>query len=148
MSYPRVTKKEGTRFLRKRKAGEDPGPLQIDEATPGDTFSWSELALKVKAEIEKVRLELGAIEKGTGKGALFEARTTEIIHKGLPRPHPALFDPEFFIWLTMSHFFELVEWRFGKDANDANYGLGNPREGLLFRLWLRAEIAYSPLEKD
>src|SRR5262249_16560689 len=60
----------------------------------------------------------------------------------------ALFDPEFFMWLTMCYFVDLVKFRFGPEANDANFGVANPREGLLFRLWLRAEIAYSLNEED
>jgi hypothetical protein len=47
--------------------------------------------------------------------------------------------------LAVTHFGDLIEWRYGNKEGGSdlkNYGIGAPIENFLYRLWLRAEIAY------
>ena len=58
-----------------------------------------------------------------------------------------LADPDFWIWLAVVHFPEIVEWRYRYQnrktdtfAQFVNYGVGSKSDNLMYRLWLRAEI--------
>jgi hypothetical protein len=60
-------------------------------------------------------------------------------------------DPEFWIWLTLVNFGDLVEWRYDAQAQGAdwrNYGVGASGENFLYRLWLRAELGYDESAPD
>ena len=63
----------------------------------------------------------------------------------------ALADHEFWIWLAVVQYADIVEWRFGttgRHAKPANYGIGQRIENLFFRVWLRAELVKDPKAKD
>jgi hypothetical protein len=69
----------------------------------------------------------------------------------MPRHHPGYSDSGFWTWLAATHFGDLIEWRYGnkEDGSDLkNYGIGAPIENFLYRLWLRAEIAYDDRASD
>ena len=60
-------------------------------------------------------------------------------------------DPEFWIWLALMHFNDLIEWRYDaqqQGADSRNYGVGAAGETFLYRLWLRAELGYDESSSD
>ena len=81
----------------------------------------------------------------------FEGRAAKLVHSMVPPHSDAFTDPDFWIWLTVAYFSDLVEWRYGNPADGtklANYGIGSRTENLLYRLWLRAELVLDDNEKD
>lgn len=86
-------------------------------------------------------------------GGKFETAVCEIVHRELEGFEPsALADPDFWTWMAVARFANLIEWRFGatagKRAKSANYGIGSRSENLLFRLWLRAELVKDTSQDD
>jgi len=82
------------------------------------------------------------------RGGQFEAEACVEIHKCLPFDPAMLGDHEFWTWLAVFRFRELVDWRYGGKAAPANFGIGNWSENLMYRLWLRADIVYKPGDKN
>lgn len=84
------------------------------------------------------------------KGGKFEAEACVAMHSELPYDPQMLADYEWWRWLAVFRFRELVEWRYGSrgGANPNNFGIGRPPENLLYRLWLRAEVSYDPRRED
>jgi hypothetical protein len=149
MSYPTLNIADAVRYLNQKRSGGEPEPLTVGEVQHGEALDWDEIALELKTELSKLQKEIGPIEgKGGGKGAQFEAKASEIVHRILPRQHPALFDPGFFLWLTVVHFYDLVQWRFGETGKLMNFGVANRVEGLMYRLWIRGEVGFDPKNKD
>jgi hypothetical protein len=80
-------------------------------------------------------------------GGQFEAEACSEIHRALPFDPEMLADHEFWTWLAVFRFRELVDWRHGSDttvAAPANFGIGDGSENLLYRMWLRADAGYEP----
>lgn len=77
----------------------------------------------------------------------FEAEACIHLHRTLPRDATMLADYDFWTWLAVFVFRELVDWRHGGtkgEAKPANFGIGKRDENLLFRMWARADIGYDP----
>ncbi len=84
-------------------------------------------------------------------GGAFEAQACPEIHRALPFDPQMLADYEWWTWLAVFHFRELVDWRHGGEtgqAAPANFGIGNGSENLLYRMWLRADAGYDPKRSD
>lgn len=84
-------------------------------------------------------------------GGKFEAEACREIHQALPFDPVMLADYEWWTWLAVFRFRELVDWRYGSgnaEAAAANFGIGNGGENLLYRMWLRADIGYDPKRED
>ena len=84
-------------------------------------------------------------------GGRFEAEACSEIHRLVPFDPDMLADYEFWTWLAVFHFRELVDWRHGGDtgrAAPANFGIGSGSENLLYRMWLRADAGYRPDDID
>lgn len=84
-------------------------------------------------------------------GGKFEAEACAEIHRALPFNPLMLADYEWWTWLAVFHFRELVDWRHGSEtrvAAPANFGIGNGSENFLYRMWLRADAAYDPGRAD
>lgn len=100
--------------------------------------------------VVSLRSALGALRAGWPEGFkndkernLFEGKASRLVHAMIPDDSEMLSDPEFWIWLAVVHFPDLVEWRYGNPVAGtklANYGVGSRTENLLYRLWLRAEL--------
>ena len=78
-------------------------------------------------------------------GGKFEAEACIHVHQALSFDAMMLGDYEFWTWLAVFHFRELVDWRHGSEKGEAapeNFGIGTPSENLLYRMWLRADMAY------
>jgi hypothetical protein len=108
--------------------------------------------------VSRLREALGALRASYPDGLkndrernIFEGKAAKLVHQIVPDQAEPLSDPDFWIWLAIAHFSELIEWRYGSPAHGtkgANYGIGNRSENLLRRLWLRAELALDESAKD
>lgn len=108
--------------------------------------------------VTTLREALGALRAGWPEGLkndkernLFEGKASRLVHATIPDNSDTLSDPEFWIWLAVVHFPDLIEWRYGNPPAGtklANYGVGSRTENLLYRLWLRAELVLDELADD
>ena len=81
----------------------------------------------------------------------FEAHASEIVHKNLFFDSQAFSDPDFWIWLSVDKFYDLIKWRHPESKegkfNLKNFGIGSTSDNFLYRMWARADIAYDETEK-
>lgn len=131
-------------------------PVSVDEFAfikgTGDLIELAPLE-KLQSKLEETQSNFPSlIKRGTGDGGRFELQGCEHVHRELSSfPAEALADPEFWIWVTVANFSELVQWRFGvypHRAKLSNYGIGSGTEGMIMRMWLRGEIGYDGNLKD
>lgn len=152
MPYPILGKTEARLYLQAveaASAAETDAP-ELPEARTSDEGSdedWDAIAAEVRAALDKLVAQSSG-EAGEVKGGAFEAAAGPVIHAILPSEHPALADPEFWVWLTLTHGLDIVDWRYQGKRNLKNFGIGGVGENFLYRLWLRAEIAHAPGTKD
>lgn len=151
MRYPTMTAGDANLYLAARRGG-----VTMD----------GESLVKVKGAgsdldqsfVTGLREALGALRAGWPDGLkndrernIFEGKASRLVHGIVPAESEFLCDSEFWTWLSVIHFPELVEWRYGNPEGGtklANYGIGSRAENLLFRLWLRAEIVLDESAKD
>lgn len=117
------------------------GTKSIEDRLP----TLAERLVEIKAKYpERLRLRDPA-------GGPFEAEACPEVHRLLPFDPTMLGDYEFWIWLAVCQFRELVDWRHGGDsgrAAPANFGIGKGSDNLLYRIWLRADAGYTPTADD
>ncbi|ANK87412.1 MULTISPECIES: hypothetical protein [unclassified Rhizobium] len=150
MPYPILTKAEARTYLLAvdaaiEKQADAPEIPATHYKPDGPDEDWDDLGKDVAAKLEGIIVKLD----GTGdvKGSEFEVLAGPVIHALLPE-HPALADPEFWVWVVVAHCEGVVRWRYPKKGNLRNFGIGGGGENLLYRLWLRAEIGYAPGAHD
>jgi hypothetical protein len=144
--YPIIKKADARAYLMAQQS-ESPTTLpDVGRCEEGDEVDWErlaeDLAGKLLALAEKTKND-----KGELRGAHFELAAAEIVHASL-YPHPAFGDGEFWIWLTLCYFQDVIKSRYPGGVNLKNYGVGGETENFLYRLWLRAEVAYDEENKD
>ena len=147
MRYPTMTAGDATTYLQAKRAGNH---MDVDSLArhkgAGDEFDGSFLPpLREAMTKTMASFPEGIKTKSDAAANLFEGKASRALHEGLPLDSEVLSDPEFWIWLAVTHFPDVVEWRyrFGKEdsvAQLANYGVSSRTENLLYRLWLRAEL--------
>ena len=152
MPYPVLSKTEARHYLQSAETaslgGASPPSLPEGRSTDaGSDEDWDMIATELRATLEKLIIEQST-NGSEVKGGAFESMAAPAIHALLPADHPALADPEFWVWLTLTHCLHIVDWRYPGKRNLKNFGVGGAGENFLYRLWLRAEIAYSPGAKD
>lgn len=150
MRYPVLTSPDASTYLFARRSG---NPVEVESLIKmrGDGPELNQTF------VDGLREELGEIRASYPDGLnqkdanLFEARAARAVHEGVPHHTEMLADPDFWIWLAVAHFGEIVEWRYGEPeagTSVANYGVGARNENLLYRLWLRAELVLDEEAKD
>lgn len=152
MRYPTMTAADANMFLTARRNG---GPEVDHETLVHIRGPGSELD---QAFISHLREALGTLRAGWANGLkndrernIFEGKAARLVHQIVPAEADVLSDPDFWIWLAVVHFSNLVEWRYGNPENGtklANYGVGSRNENFLRRMWLRAELALDETAKD
>lgn len=150
MPYPILGKTEARLYLQAVEAAAEESAPELPDARTSDDGSnedWGAIATDVRAELKKL-ISQSSGKEGEVKGGAFEAAAGPMIHAILPNEHPALADPEFWVWLTLTHGMHVVDWRYPGKRNLKNFGVGGAGENYFYRLWLRAEIAHSPGAKD
>jgi len=147
MSYPTLSRTDARAYLDALKHDITPDPPVIRSIEEGTELDWESLAADLMAKLSKLTAGHPVKKRSDPRGAAFEIAAAPIIHKHLPS-HEALADADFWTWLTLMHGKAIVQWRYEDDPNPKNFGIGSPGENLLFRIWLRAEVAHVPASPD
>jgi len=151
--YPILSSEKAKRLLGHLRLGEPYAEPDFIEHRPcNQAFFMNELDV-LKLTLNKIK---GAFPDELAvrgqEGGAFEAIASEHIHKFFSSvSSQATDDPDFWKYLCVIHFRDLVEWRHGgKDryANLANYGIGAERRNLLLRMFYRASISLDVGAKD
>lgn len=146
MSYPILSKAEVRPYLLAEEEQSAEAHLPMSRlGDEGPEVDWEAIGSDIAAKLLSL-LEEHPV-KSKSDGGPFEALAAPEVHKLLPS-HPALANAEFWIWLTVTHCEEVVDLRYPGKRNLQNFGIGGAGENLLYRLWLRAEIAYEHGAKD
>jgi hypothetical protein len=155
MRYPTMTAADATTYLQAKRAGNH---LEVESMArftgSGDEFDSSFLEpLRAALTETMASFPEGIKSKSDQNANAFEGKASRVIHEGLALGSEVLADPEFWIWLAVTHFPDVVEWRYRYGKQDsaaqlANYGVGSRTENLLYRLWLRAELVLDEQAAD
>lgn len=155
MRYPTLSASDAANHLVAKRSGEN---VEVDSLTrvkgTGDEVDLSFVStLRTEFTALCATWPNGIKSKADSSANAFEARAARLVHRSLTTDSEMLADPEFWIWLAVVHFPEVVEWRyrFGNQQSQAqlaNYGIGSTTENLLYRLWLRAELVLDHGTKD
>lgn len=137
------------------------GKQLYEDALSGD---WSDIESYVvpqgegkllpEAIFDSLAVELETLMSSIGSkaGNEFEGLASEIVHRSFRNvPATVIADRRFWVWLSFAKMRNVIEWRHGGEESSAamaNYGLGQPYDGLLLRLWLRGDIGYDDLDAD
>jgi hypothetical protein len=151
--YPAMDSAQVRKVLEHVRAGED--FAMSDYVTFKDcSAEYRESFVKdLSSHLEAIRSRYPAeIPMRSPIGGEFEAEACSVVHSTMRTlPGEALDDPDFWKYLTVTHFRGLVEWRHGgagRVANLANYGVSAERRNLLLRMFYRAEVAFEPTASD
>ena len=79
----------------------------------------------------------------------FEIPACKVVHERLSRlDRHVLGDLGFWSWLAVAALNEIVFWRYADRTGEAfdgkNFGIVEPEENLIYRLWLQGEIGHTP----
>lgn len=151
MRYPTMTAGDANTYLLAKRAGV---PIEADSLVRIKGMG-SEMD---QTFVATLRDALGALRSGWVDGFkndkernVFEGKAARLVHSLVSAEAELLSDPEFWIWLAVVHFPDLVEWRYGNPDGGtklANYGVGSRTENFLYRLWLRAELVLDDDARD
>lgn len=147
MSYPALSRPEARSYLDALKLGLNPNAPAVRSVDEGEDIDWESMATDLVAKLSKLMSGEPVKKRSDARGAEFEIQAGPIVHRSLPS-HEALADPEFWTWLAVLHGGSIVRWRYENDPNPQNFGVGSSGENLLFRIWLRAEVAHQPTASD
>jgi len=150
MSYPTIPYDQARAWWRAGEAAGEPGdPPDTVENTSGFHRDWLTEATTLANDL------LDLLERSRGAGgrdrfSRFEAEAAVRIHQTLPRDHPALADPEFWIWYAADPGLSVVRTRYAGSTipGIANFASPNARESLFYRLWVRGEMGWRRDEAD
>jgi len=152
MRYSYMDSIQARNFLELRRHGEEPvldGYVGIKGS--GQRYPLEKIKLLRTELLSIMKKYPSELKQRDEKGGRFEAEACELVHKYLPYDSQAFADSTFWIWLATIEFSDIVEWRHGghdRFAALSNYGINNRVENLIFRMWLRADIAYDHEAKD
>lgn len=151
MRYLTLSAGDANTFLAARRSG---GAVEIDSLvrTKGTGAEVDPVF------VNELRSGMAALKTSWPEGLkndrernVFEAKCARLVHMSVSNDAEMLSDPEFWIWLSVAHFSDVVEWRYGNPEAGtklANYGIGSRTENLLYRLWLRAELVLDESAAD
>ncbi len=144
---------DALKYLKARDNGDEPLPDDFQRTHGAGELMNMAAIDKLGSELRKLKKSFPTkLRKADPEGGHFEQQACSIVHRALADCDPtALADNEFWIWLAVLKYADIVEWRFGatgRHAAPANYGIGQRIENMFFRLWLRAELVREPKAKD
>lgn len=151
--YYAMSSEDALRYLKARDNGEDPAPGDFQRTVGSGTLLDDSAIKKLGLELRKLKKSFPAkLRERDQEGGRFEQQACEIVHRCLAGCDPVMLaDFDFWTWVAVTHFADIVDWRFGAEGRHAkpeNYGIGKRNENLLFRLWLRAELVKDSKAKD
>lgn len=157
MRYPIIMTGDAARYLIAKRGS---APMDVDSIIQmrgsGEHLDqWFIQPLRTGLERQCAKLPQGLKSKIDPAANTFEAKASRLVHAAIPAHAEMLADPDFWVWLAVVHFPEVVEWRY-RYANRksetfaqlANYGVGSRSDNLMYRLWLRAELVLDAQAKD
>lgn len=144
MRYPIISTKDASSYLASKRAGT---PIELERLVrmrgDGPEMDYTPIS-DLRADLDILMRQFGTDGmKSMTKANQFEADAATAIHRRLSLPVDVLADPDFWLWLSVTHCSDVVEWRYGNTAGGTglpNYGIGARNENLLYRLWLRADL--------
>ncbi len=153
MKYPILERAEAVQILEARRHN-----IEFDEDRfvgargEGADFDGAFIQ-KLREKIEKIRSGYPSqLRSRDPEGGKFEAEVCSVVHKAIPGHLATAFsDADFWRYLAVVHFHSLVEWRHGAEGaqtNPNNYGIGNTKRNLLYRMWMRAEVSLDVGSQD
>jgi hypothetical protein len=152
MRYPILTTSDATAYINSKRSG---SPLDLERLIKnrgeGSELDQTFISL-LQADLAALKSRYGAEGMKSQRNAnQFEAEAARAIHERVNVPSEILADADFWLWLAVAHFSDIVEWRYGNPENGtglANYGIGARSENLIYRLWLRADLVYDEEVSD
>jgi hypothetical protein len=151
MKYRAIPQDRAKTVLEKIRAGGDIEPSDYEVRGEGKEIPAATIA-KITKALDKIREKSypAKLSRKDARGGEFEAEVCAIFHEELALDVGAAADYDFWTWLALENS-HLVEWRHGEGdtpARDPNYGIGEARENLFYRMWLRADIGRSQIKGD
>ena len=157
MRYPIITPVDATRYLNAKREGNAPEVESIIQhrGEGKELDQWFIKPLRDSLERQCAKLPKGLSSKTDPAANTFEAKASRIVHTAIPSEPEMLIDPDFWTWLAVVHFPEVVEWRYRYQNRKSdtfaqldNYGIGSRSDNFIYRLWLRAELVLDAEAKD
>jgi hypothetical protein len=146
MKYPILERSQALQILEARRRD-----VEIDEdrfvGTRGDGAEFDGAFIqKLREKLDKIKARYPAkLRSRDPDGGRFEAEACPLVHSMIPSHLlAALTDVDFWRYLAVVHFHPLIEWRHGAEGaetNANNYGIGNTKRNLIYRMWMRAEVS-------
>jgi Family of unknown function (DUF6339) len=146
MPYPTLNRAEARAYFVSKDKGEEVSLPATRTCDDGPEVDWDSVANELAAALRELAAK-HSDQDGVLRGAEYEAEAGALVHGFLP-DHPALADGDFWLWLVLIHAHDIVNLRYPGKGNPKNFGVGSASENLLYRLWLRGEVAYDSGEKD
>lgn len=151
MRYPTVTAADaGSYLVAKRNGAAADSETLIKFKGEGAEFGGS-FVDELRSELLELMTQSPDGLRNDAERNRFEGAAARLVHSLIPEDTEVLSDPEFWIWLAVVCFSDVVEWRYGNKqggTKPANYGIGSRTENLLYRLWLRAELVLDDQNDD
>jgi len=101
-------------------------------------------------DLSELKLSLGGVSSEPSNR--FEALGSKIVHMRLRTlPPHILCDAGFWRWISLFHLYDIVQWRMDlgrKSTSPVNFGIGPLREGVIARMYLRAEVSFDSSADD
>ena len=151
MRYPIMTTADASAYLATKRTG-NPIDLERLAKTRGTgTDLPQEFIENLRADLASLKGKYPQGLKGPKDANRFEADAARAIHQRVAVPAEILADADFWLWLAIAHFGDIVEWRYGNPELGTglpNYGIGARSENLIYRLWLRADLVLDDQATD
>lgn len=151
MRYVALKSEHAIESLEARRRGE-PVDEQKVLAFRGSGNDIDQVLVELARKLDEIKSRFPErLRRRDPAGGKFETEACSEVHRALPFDPQMLADYEWWMWLAVFHFRELVDWRHGGEtgqAAPANFGIGNGSENLLYRMWLRADAGYDPARSD
>jgi hypothetical protein len=152
MRYPILNQQNAKRIIDARIADQDIdcGDL-IQYRGEGEDFSRDMVSNLYKALMELKARYPQSLRRRDPAGGRFESEACILIHKGLSANEDVYSDLDFWTYLSVCEFPEIIEWRHSVEGGTikiANYGVGNRPENLIYRMWLRTELVALPQPEE
>jgi hypothetical protein len=152
MRYPYFDQQAARSYLLKKKEGGDPDKAEfVKFRGEGEDFPSSNF-VTLREKLNTIRQQYPEkLSARSPLGGKFEAEAFPIVHECIQGDLEMQGDPDFWIYVCLSEFADLIEWRYAAEENEsalANYGIGSRFESFFYRLWTRGDIGYDPKNPD
>ncbi len=151
MRYPILTTSDSSAYLFGKRAGTSSDLERLVKLRGDGADVNQEFVNELRSDLATIRAKYSEGLKSQKHANQFEAEAARAIHERVVLPAEIIADPDFWLWLSVAHFGDVIEWRYGNPAGGTglpNYGVGARSENLLYRLWLRAELVREDQSDD